>query len=147
ECTIHSGSPAPGFTPGPGPPGALFHVTVTDADIISCLVINRQEAASLTLVKVVHNLAGAASPSEWTLTATGTSAGSTPSLSGPGPTVSSPVLPGTYALSESHGPTPPPSYTASAWVCTGTGFTQTGASVAVTANGHATCTITNSEVP
>ena len=49
---------------------------------------------------------------------------------------------GTYALSETGGPT---GYTASAWTCTG--GTLTGTSVAVTNGGNVTCTINNNDQP
>ena len=84
--------------------------------------------------------------SSWTLTANGGSAGI---LTGPGvdnqtnDVVSGASFKaGSYALSESGDQT---GYTASNWVCTGTG-TQSGNSITLSVGQSATCTITNTDI-
>ena len=110
---------------------------------VTCTFTNTKRV-SLTLNKVVINdNGGTAVESDWTLTANGTDDND---LSGPGApgnsdVTSSNLLPDTFALSESTGPD---GYTASAWVCTGTGQ-QTGASIALDPGESAVCTITNTD--
>jgi uncharacterized repeat protein (TIGR01451 family) len=156
-CTDRD-APVPGYTNGPGPPGHLFVLPMTTTGVYSCLVVNRQLGAALTLVKDVHNLAnsGTAQPDDWTLHATGPAPSTATVISGasgcsapvPPCGVSSPVLPGTYTLSETGGPSGPPGYTASAWVCTINGVTHpAGTTVTLAANDAGVCTITNTEVP
>jgi hypothetical protein len=95
------------------------NVTVALGQSVTCTITNDDQPASLTLIKrVVNDSGGTAQATAWTLTA------------------------GTYALSESGGPS---GYTASAWSCVG--GVQTGANVAITVGGSATCTITNDDIP
>lgn len=95
-------------------------------------------APHLTLVKqVINDDGGTAAATAFTLTAT---ADGLDPLSGAGG-ADGDVAPGTYALSESG----PGGYSASDWVCTGTG-TQSGASIALAAGQRATCTITNDDI-
>ena len=114
---------------------ALAHVT--------CVFVNDDQAATLTLVKVVENGTSGATtePGAWTLTAAGpddtvTGAGNSPAVT------AQPVSAGTYALSES---TTPGGYTASDWSCTGAAKSD-GSSVTLTPGSTATCTITNTAV-
>jgi hypothetical protein len=92
---------------------------------------------------VVNDIGGSALESAWTLTANGGAAGT---LSGAGAAGAADVTSnatfkaGTYALSESG----PGGYTASTWVCTGTGA-QNGSSIALANGQSATCTITNDD--
>ena len=106
---------------------------------IVCTITNNDIPPSLTLVKVVvTDDGGTAVATDWTLTA----GGPTP-ISGAGGTTSGATFSaGSYDLSES-GPT---GYSASAWVCEGTG-TQSGASIALDLGESATCTITNDDQP
>ncbi len=91
----------------------------------------------LTLVKqVVNDDGGTATPSDFTLSAVGPD-----TLSGAGG-ADGDVTAGTYTLSETNAT----GYTASAWVCTGTG-TQSGASITLGPGESATCTITNDDDP
>jgi uncharacterized repeat protein (TIGR01451 family) len=145
-CT-ENGAPVSSFSNGPGPPGDLFSVTLAPDAVYSCYVVNKQQAASLTLVKKVTNIDGGnGDPSEWTLAASGPTPIS--GASGEDTVTGAPVLPGTYHLSESGGPTPPPSYTPSTWACTVNGVTQpAGTTVTLAANQAGVCTITNTEVP
>ncbi len=96
--------------------------------------------AHLTLVKnVTNNNSGTAVPADWTLTATGAK-----TYSGAGG-FDLDIDPGTYALSESTGPT---GYTASDWSCIKNGGAAvTGSSITLAPGDAATCTITNTYVP
>ena len=114
---------------------ALGHVT--------CVYVNDDQAATLTLVKQVENgnTGATTAPSAWTLTAqssthTVTGAGNSPAVT------NQPVSAGTYTLSES---VTPGGYTASDWSCTGVTKSD-GSSVTLTPGSNATCTITNTAV-
>ncbi len=143
------------FVNGPGPPGSLFSVPVTTTGVYGCTVVNERIPATLTLVKKVTNISGDAEPDDWTLSASGPTTTTISGSSGSDDVTTVKVVPGTYTLSESGGPpgrptTPDyrPTPTPAVWVCTGTGFTQpSGTSVALTEDGDATCTLTNTEVP
>jgi uncharacterized repeat protein (TIGR01451 family)/fimbrial isopeptide formation D2 family protein len=113
-------------------------VDVALGDGVTCTITNDDQAALLTLVKVVDNgtTGGTAEPADWQLTADGP----TP-VSGDGnsPEVTDqPVDAGTYDLSEANGPA---GYAASDWSCEG--GTQNGASVDIAVGDDVTCTITN----
>jgi hypothetical protein len=98
------------------------------------------QPALLTLVKSVTNTGGGTqAPAAWTLSATGptTIEGATGSAA----VTSAAVSPGTYTLGE----TGPTGYSAGAWSCQGGSLT--GASLVLTANQTATCSITNTFVP
>lgn len=144
-CSWNVGVPAESAVTNDGTTG--FSVPITDSDIVSCTVVNAVVGASLTLEKVVHNIpgSGSATPDDWLLHATGPSSVTTRSGR------ATPVLPGTYTLSESGGPPGPPAspdYTASSWVCSGTGVDQTsGTQVTLAEDAVASCTVTNTEVP
>ncbi|MBI1754820.1 hypothetical protein HYR65_00875, partial [Candidatus Azambacteria bacterium] len=115
-------------------------ITLTAGQNKTCTITNDDITPSLTLNKVVVNdNGGAATTTDWTLTATGPT-----SISGAGATSSDATFSaGTYTLSESG----PAGYAASDWVCTGTG-TQTATSTVALALGQtALCTITNDDQP
>ncbi|MBT8054869.1 MAG: hypothetical protein KJN69_13335 [Gammaproteobacteria bacterium] len=104
-------------------------------------ICTQATSTSLTLVKnVVNDNEGAASASDWTLSATGPS-----SFSGPGPSLSSGqgFEPGTYDLSESGGPA---GYQASDWFCDG-GTQNDADTITLAQDESATCTITNDDIP
>lgn len=113
--------------------------TINAGEAKTCTITNDDNAPALTLVKAVtNNNGGTAQPSAWTLTATGPTG-----FSGAGPSVSNGASfdAGTYALSESGGPS---GYSASAWVCVG-GGTQIGSNITLGLGQSATCTITNDD--
>jgi len=121
-------------------------VSVSAGQNITCTITNDDIAPSLTLNKIVVNdNGGTALESSWTLTADGGTAGT---LSGPGAAGSADVVSGatfkagTYALSESTGPT---GYTPSSWSCTGTG-NQVGSNITLALGQSAVCTITNDDI-
>jgi uncharacterized repeat protein (TIGR01451 family) len=111
----------------------------------TCIVINHDSPAQLTLVKeVVNDNGGTAAPTDWTLTADGGEpSGEIITGETGSPDVTDVDVPaGTYALSESGGPA---EYAASGWVCVGA--TQAdAASVTLALGESATCTITNDDV-
>ena len=110
-------------------------------DTATCTFTNVDTPARLTLIKTVTNdNGGTAAPTAWTLNASGPT---TPISGATGSTAVTnvPVNAGTYALSESGGPS---GYTASAWSCTG--GTVTGGSVAVTTGATVVCTINNNDI-
>src|SRR3990172_3209382 len=125
-------------------PGSSGHARlVPAAKTVPIPIPPEPQGASLTLDKIVTNdNGGTAVESDWTLTATGSSA----TLTGPGAVGSTDVVSGagfpagTYVLSESAGPA---GYTASAWSCTG--GTQSGSSITLANGESATCTITNTD--
>lgn len=114
----------------------------------TCTITNNDIAPTLTLNKIVTtDNGGVAVASDWTLTANGGAAGT---LAGPGASGSADVQSGasfqagTYALSESAGPS---GYSASAWSCVKNGGAPvTGASIVLALADAATCTITNDDV-
>jgi hypothetical protein len=120
------------------------NITLTAGQSATCTINNNDNAPSLTLNKIVVNDNGGTSlESAWTLTANGPT-----TISGPGAAGSTDVVSGsnfsagTYALSESSGPS---GYTPSAWTCTG--GTQNGSNITLTIGQSATCTITNNDNP
>jgi len=113
----------------------------TTAKDALCVFNNTVSKGRLTLVKnVTNDNGGTALPSAWTLTASGptTISGKTNTPSVTNASVST----GTYALSESGGPS---GYAASSWSCVG--GSQSGSSVTIAANQNVTCTITNDDQP
>ena len=116
--------------------GNCASVEVTSGGTATCEFTNNDDAAHLTLVKVVNNdNGGDALATAWTLSADGP----TP-ISGAGG-VDSDVNAGTYALSESVGPD---GYTAGDWNCVGEGTFDGGLDTIALALGEsATCTIEN----
>ncbi|UOQ59341.1 hypothetical protein MUN76_09745 [Leucobacter rhizosphaerae] len=129
-----------------GPGGSLVDATTVTVPALghtTCVFVNEDQGATLTLVKVVEQgSSGATTPaSAWTLTASGpndtvTGAGNSPEVTNQS------VDAGTYALSES---ATPGGYTASDWSCTGASESD-GASVTLVPGSNATCTITNTAV-
>jgi large repetitive protein len=115
-------------------------VTVTLQADVTCDITNTYSpppsppAGSLTLIK--HVSGGSATPSQWTLTATGPE-----TISGPGNSeavTGAVVRVGDYTLSESSGPD---GYKAGGWSCTGGAVS--GDRVTVAHNALAVCQITN----
>lgn len=128
-----------------GPNGTYVDATsvsVAALDNVTCVFVNDDQKATLTLVKVVDNGTSGATtePSAWTLTAEGpdtvTGAGNSPEVT------NQQVTSGVYDLSEADGPD---GYTASDWSCTGA-ETSDESSVTLTPGENATCTITNTAV-
>src|SRR5262249_50954654 len=113
--------------------------TMTVGGSATCTITNNDVPPKLTLVNtVINNSGGTASPSAWTLSATGPSL-----LSGTsGVTSDSTFQTGTYALRASAGPA---GYTASAWSCVG--GSQSGNSISLALGDIATCTIANDDQP
>ena len=104
----------------------------------TCTIGNNDDAASLTLVKVVTNdNGGTKTLSDFALTASGplTISG----VSGTTAVTGRAVSAGTYALSEQT----QSGYTAGSWSCDG--GTQSNSSITVGLGGSATCTITNDD--
>ncbi|QIK63401.1 DUF11 domain-containing protein [Leucobacter viscericola] len=125
-----------------GPGGTYVDTTsvaVNALDTVTCVFVNDDQKATLSLVKVVDNgTTGATTePAAWTLTADGpdtvTGAGNSPAVT------NQQVTSGVYDLSEADGPA---GYTASDWSCTGA-ETSDESSVTLTPGQNATCTITN----
>lgn len=122
--------------------GGFSHGSTEDTTPGPSLAASKQNGVdhtvTLHLRKVITNdNGGTATLANFTLTADGAGAND---ISGVSPVDSSVLQPGTFALSE----TSMPGYTASAWVCTG--GSQDGASITLTANQEATCTITNNDI-
>ena len=115
-------------------------ITLALDQIAVCTVTNNDtDSISLTLVKkVINSNSGNASPSAWSLTASGPTG-----FNGKGPTVTSNpgFVAGTYNLSESGGQ---PGYVASDWVCVG-GTQDDNDTITLALGESATCTITNSD--
>ena len=105
-------------------------------------------AAALTLVKKVDNgVDGTASPADWTLTATPSTGAPVSGNGDPnsqGGVSEVLVSPGTFALSESGGPT---GYTQVGWSCVDASGQQisTTDSVRITSGADVTCTVTNAK--
>ncbi len=117
-------------------------VTLDLAQNATCTITNTAQQPTLTLVKtVVNDSGGTAEATDWTLSAAGPTTGVT-GATGSSTVTSVPVAIGSYALTESGGPT---GYTASDWTCDG--GTQNGSSVAVALGDDVTCTITNTDQP
>ncbi len=116
-------------------------ITLANGQSAVCTITNDDIAPSLKLRKVVNNdNGGTKTVADFTLTADGTGAND---LSGTSPVDSDGTLRAdTFTLSESN----VPGYSASAWVCTGSG-TQSGSRITLANGQSATCTITNADLP
>ncbi|MGH1561951.1 prealbumin-like fold domain-containing protein [Mumia sp. DW29H23] len=120
-------------------------LTLASGADVTCTITNTAQQPTLTLVKdVVNDNGGTAKVGEWTLTATGPTAGVT-GATGTTPVTDRPVEIGSYALSESG----PAGYEGSAWVCTadGASLPVVGGSVSVALGQDVVCTITNDDQP
>lgn len=120
-------------------PGATLNsnvLTLALGQSVTCTITNDDQAANLTLTKIVTNdNGGTAVPGNWTL-----SAGATVFTTG----VQGPINAGTYTLSESNGPA---GYTAAAnWVCSGGSFTAPD-QLTLGSGETASCSITNTDDP
>jgi hypothetical protein len=107
----------------------------------TCTINNDDQPARLTLVKTVTNdNGGTATPTQWTLAASGP----TPirGATGSAGVTNVPIDAGTYTLAESGGPA---GYTAGDWSCDG--GTQNGSSLDLGVGQSATCTINNDDQP
>ncbi len=110
-------------------------------DTVTMTITYTVTNATLTLVKLVTNdNGGTTATTTWTLSGDGPTDIS--GVSGSGAVTNAIVSPGTYNLSESGGPS---GYSASSWVCTGTGTQDDGDTVSLDAGESATCTITNND--
>jgi len=125
------------------PQGGSLDVVLGDR--IVCTVVNSTQGPHLTLRKVVDNAGGgSATTSDWTLTASATSGGTTISgTSGASSVTDAGVPAGRYDLSESGGPA---GYTASAWACDG-GTGANGSGITLGTTDDVTCTVTNTWTP
>ncbi len=115
-------------------------ITVPKGTQTECTITNTRDLAKLAVVKKVDG--GASVPADWKLSAIAAApnAGKNIVDRAGNITTLAEVYAGTeYTLSEDG----PGNYTASNWVCTGTGVTQNGNKVTVAKNGEATCEITN----
>jgi uncharacterized repeat protein (TIGR01451 family) len=133
-------------TPPASVSAMLYHSQVPGAESSGdavCFFVLPPQNPTLTLVKQVTNDdGGATANTAWTLSASGPTPIS--GASGSTQVTNATVNAGVYNLSESNGPS---GYTASGWVCTGTG-TQNDSDTVTLANGQsATCTITNDDMP
>ena len=124
--------------------GQVTSATVGLGEDVTCTFVNDDNAPSLTLVKVVENL-GESGPDyaeidDFILMATGLTSisGTSGVSSGAG------FSAGSYDLSEAIDRT---DYTASDWVCVGTGTQVDGDTVSLSVGQSATCTITNTLIP
>ncbi len=116
------------------------NITLSTGGAATCTISNDDQAASLTLVKVVtNNNGGTKSVSDFPLTATGPTTIS--GVSGTTAVTGRSVNAGTYALTEQA----QSGYSASTWSCSG--GTQSGANITLGLAGSATCTISNDDQP
>ncbi|MEI2453808.1 OmpA family protein [Lysobacter firmicutimachus] len=111
-------------------------LTLANGESATCTIVNDDQAATLTLVKVVSG--GSATATDWTLSATGPT-----TISGAGGATGA-VDAGTYVLAEAGGPANV-TYTAGTWSCTG--GTLSGNDLTLAIGETATCSITNTYVP
>ena len=121
-------------------------VTLANGASVTCTITNTAQPSSLTLVKdVVNDAGGTAVPTDWTLSATGPTAGIS-GVTGSAPVTNREVAIGSYALAESGGPA---GYGASDWVCLADGapVPVVAGSVSVGLGTDVTCTITNDDAP
>jgi hypothetical protein len=126
------------------PARPMVRSTRNPGETYACTITNNDVAPSLVLTKgVVNDNGGTASGTDFTLSATCTTASTCglDILSGAGGTSSNGAFKaGTYALSESGGPS---GYTASAWTCTG--GVQNGSNITLGIGQSASCSITNND--
>lgn len=143
-----SGGPAGYVQDGAWDCGALTvkdsKVVVPNGTDVTCTVTNQDQAATLTLKKIVDNgHGGTASPTDFTLKATGTSR----TVTGVGDSVDvtkQSVDAGTYTLSEAGGPA---GYEQTGdWTCAASGgpVNVSNGQVTVANGADVTCTVTNS---
>ncbi|MBD7917157.1 VWA domain-containing protein [Cellulomonas sp. Sa3CUA2] len=147
-------STVPGFTAGAWScatadgttvPVADDAVTLANGADVTCSITNTAQQPTLTLVKQVVNAAGGtAVATDWTLTATGPTAGVTGVTGAPAVT-DVPVAIGGYTLSEAG----PAGYLAGDWVCATdeTTVPVTDDVVTVALGQDVTCTIVNEDSP
>ena len=118
-------------------------ITLAGGDVATCTITNDDDVpttATLTLQKtVVTDNGGTAVETAWTLSASGPTPIS--GIEDSASVTNAVVNPGSYNLSESG----PPGYSASDWVCTGTGTQNDADTVTLVAGQSATCTITNDD--
>ncbi len=115
-------------------------MNVPTGDSVVCTITNTLLQSHLTLVKQVTNdNGGTALATDWTLNANGPTPIS--GTSGSANVTNATVNAGSYALTETNGPS---GYTASAWVCVG--GTQNGSNISLAPGQDATCTITNDDI-
>ncbi|NNL03879.1 MAG: hypothetical protein HKO85_01230 [Xanthomonadales bacterium] len=115
-------------------------ISLSVGDEAICTITNDDREPSLTLVKqIVNEYGGDASPSDWTISASGPG-----NLSGPGPIISSNpgFEAGTYALSESEGAA---GYVSGDWNCVG-GTQIDSVTIAIELGESVTCTITSQDI-
>ena len=123
-------------------------VTLAAGDVATCTITNTDQAATLTLAKVVDDAASGSGkvPSDWTLTATPVAITGQGPVTGngdpttPGGVNAVPVFSGSYDLSE----TGPTGFTPGTWVCEG--GVVAGVRVVIAPGGAVRCTITNTAV-
>ncbi len=115
-------------------------VTLAPGDEATCVITNDDTAPTLTLIKeVVNDDGGAASATDWTLSATGpvTLSG----VTGDSAITAAKVRVGAYALAESGGPA---GYAAADWRCTGAELVD--GEVLLAPGLEATCIIVNDDI-
>ncbi len=113
---------------------------MTQAQNATCTVTNDDQAATLTLTKVIVNTGGGtATLATFPLTATGIT--TITGTSGTAAVTNQAVSAGSYALSEVTNS----NYTASAWSCTGGSLS--GSNLTLSLGQTASCSITNTFVP
>ena len=150
---VLSESTVAGFAPGAwGCTDASGTVPVTDDEValdsgadVTCTITNTAQQPTLTLVKLLTtDQGGSAVVGDWTLTATGPTAGVTGATGDPQVT-DAPVAIGSYALTEDG----PAGYTAGDWACEagGAAVTVTDGAVAVELGQAVSCTIRNDDQP
>ena len=125
SCVDSSGNPVKS-----GSGTSLTGVNVPTGDSVVCTITNTLLQSHLTLVKQVTNdNGGTALATDWTLNANGP----TPitGTSGSASVTNATVNAGSYALTETNGPS---GYTPSAWVCVG--GTQNGSNISLTGSGR-----------
>ena len=135
SCVDSSGNPVKS-----GSGTSLTGVNVPTGDSVVCTITNTLLQSHLTLVKLVTNdNGGTALATDWTLNANGPTPIS--GTSGSANVTNATVNAGSYALTETNGPS---GYTPSAWVCVG--GTQNGSDISLAPGQNATCTITNDDI-
>ncbi|UUI72676.1 VWA domain-containing protein [Cellulomonas xiejunii] len=127
-------------------------VTVTDDVVdlvggadVTCTITNTAQPSTLTLVKqVVNDAGGTATVADWTLTATGPTAGLS-GVTGDAAVTDATVAIGSYTLSESG----PAGYAAGDWACATdeAAVPVTDGAVTIGVGQNVTCTIVNTDQP
>ncbi|MBF0689050.1 MAG: VWA domain-containing protein [Cellulomonas sp.] len=120
-------------------------VTLTNGADVTCTITNTAQPSTLTLVKqVVNDAGGTATVADWTLTATGPTAGVS-GVTGDAAVTDATVAIGSYALTESG----PAGYAAGDWTCATDEAAVPVADGAVTIElgQDVTCTIVNTDQP